>query len=107
MRLYLLAFITFFIAGSNAFAATLLVDRAQRDHSQRPTHGQSRAEVKKRYGSPEKILPPRGGEKAQWPRIERWVYPNFTVYFEHSRVIDTVLNQASADEIVPLDSPAH
>jgi len=33
--------------------------------------------------------------------IHRWVYPGFTVYFEKSRVIDVVLNQASADEIGP------
>ena len=108
MRLYLLAFLTFCsAAGSYAFADTLLVNRAQIDRSQRPAHGLSRAEVKNRYGAPEKTLPPRGGQKAQWPRIERWVYPNFTVYFEYGRVIDTVLNQASADEVGPLDAPAH
>jgi hypothetical protein len=29
------------------------------------------------------------------------VYPTYTVYFAHDRVIDVVANQASADEIGP------
>ena len=46
-------------------------------------------------------LDPQGGQKRQWPTINRWVYPAFTVYFEKSKVIDVVANKASAEEIGP------
>lgn len=103
MKLYLPALLALWsIGGSPAVAAdTLLVDRAQIDQGQRPAHGLTRAAVKKGFGNPEKTLPPRGGQKSQWPTIERWVYPNFTVYFERGRVIDTVLNQATENESGP------
>ena len=55
----------------------------------------------KGYGAPQEKLDPRGGQKRQWPTIHRWVYPAFTVYFEKSKVIDVVANQADADEIGP------
>ena len=104
MKLYLPALLALWsICGSSALAAdTLLVDRAQIDQGQRPAHGLTQADVTKSCGTPAKTLPPRGGQKTQWPTIERWVYPHFTVYFEHGRVIDTVLNQATEDEIGPL-----
>ena len=63
--------------------------------------GQTAADVEARFGAPQQKLEPRGGQKRQWPVIHRWVYPAFTVYFEKNRVIDVVLNQASADEIGP------
>ena len=46
-------------------------------------------------------MDPRGGQKSQWPTINRWVYPAFTVYFENTRVIDVVANKADASEIGP------
>ena len=46
-------------------------------------------------------MDPRGGQKRQWPTINRWVYPAFTVYFEKQRVIDVVARQASPDEVGP------
>ena len=49
----------------------------------------------------EEVVEMRGGQKRQWPTIHRWVYPAFTVYFEKSKVIDVVANQADADEIGP------
>ena len=89
------------VVGTSASADTLLVDRAQLNRTQQPAHGKSAAEVKQRYGTPVKILPARGGQKLQWPKIERWVYDNYTVYLEHGHVIDTVLNQANAQEVGP------
>ena len=43
-----------------------------------------------RYGEPTQRPEARGGQKRQWPQINRWVYPAFTVYFEKSRVIGGV-----------------
>lgn len=85
-----------------AFADTLLVERAQqKSHVVLPERGLSAAQVQARYGAPSQRLDPRGGQKRQWPTINRWVYPQFTVYFERDRVIDAVLNQANATETGP------
>ncbi|PBJ82199.1 hypothetical protein CMZ84_13540 [Lysobacteraceae bacterium NML93-0399] len=85
-----------------ASADTLLVDRAKQPAgTDVPTRGMSMADVEARFGVPSERLDPRGGEKRQWPTINRWVYPTFTVYFERNRVIDTVANRATASEIGP------
>ena len=85
-----------------ASADTLLVDRAQaKSQVTLPARGQTTAQVQSRFGAPAQKLEPRGGQKHQWPTINRWVYPQFTVYFERDRVIDAVLNQANASETGP------
>ena len=89
-------------AAGSASADTLLVDRAQaKSQVVLPARGQSTAQVEARFGAPAQKLDPRGGQKRQWPTINRWVYPAFTVYFEKQRVIDVVANQAGPDEIGP------
>lgn len=83
-------------------ADTLLIERAQEKPAQAiPARGQSMAEVEARFGAPSERMEPRGGQKRQWPTINRWVYPAFTVYFEKQRVIDVVARQASPDEVGP------
>lgn len=95
----LLAVLAF--AGAAA-AETLLIERVQEaNRSTLPVRGQSMAQVEARYGAPSERMAPRGGQKHQWPTINRWVYPAFTVYFEKSKVIDVVVNQAGPDEIGP------
>ncbi|MGV8942189.1 MAG: hypothetical protein ACOH1P_11780 [Lysobacter sp.] len=85
-----------------ASADTLLIERVQQhDSSALPARGQSMADVEARHGAPAQRLDPRGGQKQQWPTINRWAYPAFTVYFEKNRVIDVVVNHASANEIGP------
>jgi hypothetical protein len=85
-----------------ASADTLLVERVNEEAQVAlPARGLSMAEVETRFGAPTDRLEPRGGEKRQWPAIDRWVYPGFTVYFENKRVIDAVLNRAGANEIGP------
>ncbi|HEY0333101.1 MAG TPA: hypothetical protein VGC74_05240 [Stenotrophomonas sp.] len=85
-----------------AVADTLLVDRAnEKPAVALPVRGQSMGQVEAQYGAPQQKLDPRGGQKHQWPTINRWVYPAFTVYFEKSKVIDVVANQAGANEIGP------
>lgn len=89
------------LAGT-ASADTLLIERAQeKPAAAAPVRGQTAADVEARFGAPQQKLEPRGGQKRQWPVIHRWVYPGFTVYFEKNRVIDVVLNKASAEEIGP------
>lgn len=88
-------------AGS-AGADTLLIDRVQQQAgTAMPTRGMSMSDVEARFGAPSERMDPRGGQKRQWPTINRWVYPGFTVYFEKSRVIDAVANQATAGETGP------
>ncbi|WP_256644914.1 hypothetical protein [Thermomonas paludicola] len=80
---------------------TLLIERVQESPTNVPTRGMSTAQVQAKFGAPSERLDPRGGQKHAWPTINRWVYPTFTVYFEHNRVIDAVANKASPDEIGP------
>lgn len=95
----LLAVCTF---GGTASADTLLVDRAAQEARMAvPARGMSMAQVEARFGAPADRLDPRGGQKRQWPTINRWSYPTFTVYFEKNRVIDAVANRASASEVGP------
>ena len=54
----------------------------------RPRGGMSMAQVEARYGAPVKKFDAVGE-----PPISRWVYDNYTVYFEHNLVIHTVLNK--------------
>ena len=89
------------LAGATS-AETLLIERVQEEHRVAlPARGQSMAQVEARFGAPAERMDPRGGQKRQWPTINRWVYPAFTVYFEKNRVIDAVANKASAEEIGP------
>ena len=50
-----------------------------------PARGTSMTTVEARLGAPEKRFAAVGD-----PPITRWVYPLFTVYFEHDRVLHSV-----------------
>ena len=85
-----------------ASADVLLVDRTRQESvAQLPTRGMTMAQVEARFGAPSAKLDPRGGQKRQWPTINRWTYPAFTVYFEKTKVVDAVLNRATANETGP------
>ena len=85
-----------------AQADTLLVERAQQKPAvAQPARGLSMGEVEARFGTPQEKLDPRGGQKRQWPTINRWSYPAFTVYFERNKVIDVVMTKADPNEIGP------
>ena len=79
----------------------LLIERVQEEPGNLPNRGMSMSQVEARFGAPSDRLDPRGGQKRQWPTINRWVYPAFTVYFEKQRVIDVVANRASPNETGP------
>ena len=81
---------------------TLLIERVAEESSMTlPARGMSMQDVEARFGAPADKLDPRGGQKRQWPTINRWTYPTFTVYFEKNRVIDAVANKADPNEVGP------
>jgi len=89
------------LAGTCA-AETLLIERVQQEAGTAlPTRGMTMAQVEARFGAPTERLDPRGGQKRQWPTINRWSYPAFTVYFEKTKVVDAVANKTDAQEIGP------
>jgi hypothetical protein len=95
----LLALLAF--AGTSS-AETLLIERVQEEPTAAmPARGMSMAQVEARYGAPTERLDPRGGQKRQWPTINRWSYPAFTVYFEKTKVVDAVATKADPQEIGP------
>jgi hypothetical protein len=52
----------------------------------RPTNGMSMEQVRQKFGNPGEELAPVGE-----PPITRWVYDQYTVYFEHNLVIHSVI----------------
>ncbi|GIX33792.1 MAG: hypothetical protein KatS3mg125_1748 [Lysobacterales bacterium] len=74
----------------------LLIERVAVEGVERPANGMRMDEVERRFGAPERRHPPVGE-----PPIARWVYPAFTVYFEHDRVIYSVLNRSRPEEKGP------
>lgn len=76
------------LAGS-AVAETIVVnDQVQVRESQleRPKRGSTMNEVEKRFGAPSTRHATVGK-----PPITRWDYQNFSVFFEHDRVIHAVV----------------
>ena len=73
-------------AGQPASADQLLIEKINSDAATpRPTRGVSMDSVRNRFGEPGEVRGPVGE-----PPITRWVYTDFTVYFEHNRVIHAV-----------------
>ncbi|MEJ2361493.1 MAG: hypothetical protein P8Z75_08715 [Gammaproteobacteria bacterium] len=52
-----------------------------------PGRGMSMKQVEARFGTPDKKIAAVGN-----PPISRWIYKNYTVYFEYNLVIDSVLH---------------
>jgi hypothetical protein len=87
---------------ARATGDTLLVHRVQEENSMNlPSRGESMAQVEKTYGTPLRKLSPAGGDTAKHPQINRWEYPTFIVYFEHSHVIHSVLNTPAGNNTNP------
>ena len=61
-----------------------------------PSRGMSMAQVEKRFGAPAEKLAPAGGDTALHPTINRWRYNGYTVYFERSHVIHSVVDATTA-----------
>lgn len=56
-----------------------------------PERGQSMSSVLRHYGEPQQRIAAVGQ-----PPISRWVYPEFTVYFEYRRTIHSVFHRTRA-----------
>ncbi len=72
-------------------ADTLLIDGIEADAqsaSTRPKSGMTMTAVESTYGAPTQKHATVGQ-----PPITRWDYPNFSVYFEHERVIHAVVRR--------------
>jgi len=71
---------------------TLLIEAVEQAPAglERPHKGMTMEQVRQRFGEPGKVLGPVGD-----PPITRWVYPEYTVYFEHDLVLHSVVNRTA------------
>lgn len=94
MKIPVLALALFAATSINAQADTLLLDAISAappnsdDGVARPRSGSSMTTVAAQFGEPDSKRDPIGE-----PPITRWVYPGYTVYFEHERVIEVVVHR--------------
>jgi hypothetical protein len=89
-------------AAASAAGDVLLIDRVRSEAGVNlPARGLLMAAVQAQFGEPAQTLAAVGGGDPRTPPITRWVYPEFTVYFENDHVVNAVLNKASAQEIGP------
>ena len=74
-------------------AETLLIDTVEQAPAglERPHRGMTMDQVRQGFGEPGRVLEAVGD-----PPITRWVYPRFTVYFEHDRVLRAVIRREAA-----------
>ena len=61
--------------------------QSDRHNIERPKTGMSKAQVRKTYGDPNSTVGAVGT-----PPISRWIYKDFTVYFEYNHVVHSVLD---------------
>jgi hypothetical protein len=83
---------------SAAVAETVVVnDQVQVRNSQleRPRRGATMDQVEKQFGTPATRHAAVGGSSQQQPPITRWDYHGFSVFFEHDRVIESVVTGES------------
>lgn len=83
-----------FAAVPAVHADTVMLDKTDVRAIRAPQRGLSMSQVESRFGAPQAKLPPRGGDTALHPVINRWQYDGFTVYFEKNIVIHSVRDGA-------------
>lgn len=75
-----------------AHADVLLIERVEAAQDvELPRRGELMDSVERRFGAPSQKHAPVGGDRPQHPPITRWDYPTFSVYFEHTHVVNSVL----------------
>jgi len=86
-----IAVIAFMATAGTTDADVLLIDEV-RERMQRdlPGNGLSMNEVEQRFGRPNERRAPVGE-----PPISRWLYDDYSVYFEHDLVIESVLHHGA------------
>jgi hypothetical protein len=81
------------IASFSITADTLLIDAISQEPPNdpsgllRPTNGQSMQMVLAKFGEPNERVAPVGN-----PPITRWIYDEFTVYFERKLVVNSAVH---------------
>jgi len=58
-----------------------------------PKHGDSMRSVSGKFGAAQKVTKSKGKATKRNPRITRWDYNGFSVYFENSHVIHSVVRR--------------
>ena len=79
---------------SAAVAETVVVNdqvQVRESRADVPKRGLTMNDVEKHFGAPVTRHSAVGGASAQQPPITRWDYNGFSVFFEHDRVIDSVV----------------
>jgi len=86
-----IALVACMLSAGSAAADVLLIEEV-RERMQRdlPANGLTKAQVEQRYGTPGERRAPVGE-----PPISRWVYDEYSVYFEHDLVIESVLHHGA------------
>lgn len=89
-NLFSLFFASLIIFSGNGIAEQRLIKVSQQGNMsiQTPAHGEKMESVKAQFGEPIKKVTEIGN-----PPIIRWVYNDFTVYFESDSVIHAVLKK--------------
>jgi hypothetical protein len=80
-----------------ATTVTMSVPAAAPSMPALPSKGQTMAEVSKKFGQPRIRHAAVGGGQPKQPPITRWDYGDFSVFFEHSHVIDAVVPNRPAE----------
>ena len=94
MRLFYATTLLLLTAGLSLPAAAQVMEmpgeasQSGRQEMNMPVRGMHKDQVRARFGAPREIKTAVGE-----PPITRWVYDGFTVYFEHSYVIQSVVNR--------------
>lgn len=86
-----IAMVAFLLVAGSASADVLLIEEV-RERMQRdlPENGLTKSEVEQRYGRPNERRAPVGD-----PPISRWLYDDYSVYFERDLVIESVLHRGA------------
>lgn len=81
-----------FLLTTGSVAADVLLIEEVRERMRRdlPANGLTKTEVEQRYGRPNERRAPVGQ-----PPISRWLYDEYSVYFEHDLVIESVLHRGA------------
>ncbi len=58
-----------------------------------PKHGDSMSKVSRKFGSAQRVNKSKGKVTKRNPRITRWDYSGFSVFFENSHVIHSVIHR--------------
>ena len=94
MKISGLALMFILAAAPSAQADVLLLDAIatappnSSDGVLRPRSGASMSQVSGQFGDPTSVRQAVGE-----PPITRWIYPGYTVYFEHQHVINVVVHR--------------